>query len=84
MVKSRLLVINALDSEFIHLYETQISSKVLRILDNLSTASSAEPNILHNYNASEAAVDVDTVVIKNLKRKYAVERGDRYMLKRKL
>lgn len=111
MVKSRLLVTNASDSEFIHLYETQISSKILRMLDNPSTASSAgwptiqrrripfkpfetfmhrlvlallEPNILHNCDASEADVDVDTVVTKNLKRKCAAESGDRRMLKQKL
>jgi hypothetical protein len=39
MVKSRLLVTHASDSECIHLYETEVSSTILRMLDNPSTAS---------------------------------------------
>ncbi|KAL4923026.1 uncharacterized protein BDV17DRAFT_25674 [Aspergillus undulatus] len=37
---SRLLVTNASDGEFIHLYEAQISSEVLRMLDSPTTAKS--------------------------------------------
>lgn len=40
-VKSRLLLTNASDSKFIYLYETRVSSKVLRMLDNPGTASAA-------------------------------------------
>jgi hypothetical protein len=36
---SRLLVTHASDSECIHLYETEVSSTILRMLDNPSTAS---------------------------------------------